>query len=79
MYIQYQKILTRVGKPMLFMGLEDLTDKIEVVVFPNLIEHNASIFQENKIVLIGGRIDMRNGERKFIAEEVEKIVEELRG
>ncbi|MBI1971230.1 MAG: DNA polymerase III subunit alpha, partial [Candidatus Wildermuthbacteria bacterium] len=70
-----KKIITRTGKPMLFMGLEDLTDKIEVVVFPSLIETNPAVFQENKIVLIGGRIDMRNGERKFIAEEIEEIVE----
>ncbi|MBI2642011.1 MAG: DNA polymerase III subunit alpha, partial [Candidatus Wildermuthbacteria bacterium] len=49
-----KKILTKTGKPMLFMGLEDLTDKIEVVVFPSLIENYPTLFQENKIVLIGG-------------------------
>ena len=69
-----KKILTKTGKPMLFMGLEDLTDKIEVVVFPSLIENYPNLFQENKIVLIGGRFDNRNGERKFIAEEVEEII-----
>ncbi len=69
-----KKILTKTGKPMLFMGLEDLTDKIEVVVFPSLIENYPTLFQENKIVLIGGRFDTRNGERKFIAEEVEEII-----
>lgn len=60
---------------MLFMGLEDLTDKIEVVVFPSLIETNPAVFEENKIVLIGGRLDFRQGDRKFIAEEIEEIVE----
>lgn len=72
-----KKILTKNGKPMLFMNLEDLTDRIEVVVFPSLIETNPTIFQENKIVLIGGRIDGRNGERKFIAEEIEEVVDRL--
>ncbi|MDO8633076.1 MAG: OB-fold nucleic acid binding domain-containing protein, partial [Candidatus Wildermuthbacteria bacterium] len=69
-----KKILTKTGKPMLFMALEDLTDKIEVVVFPSLIENYPNLFQENKIVLIGGRFDTRNGERKFIAEEAEEII-----
>ena len=73
--VSVKKIITKTGKPMLFMGLEDLTDKIEVVVFPSLIETNPAAFQENKMVLIGGRLDNRNGERKFIAEEIEEIVE----
>jgi len=33
-----KKIITKNGKPMLFMGLEDLTDKIEVVVFARALE-----------------------------------------
>lgn len=70
-----KKILTKTGKPMLFLGLEDLTEKIEVVVFPSLIETNPSLFQENKIVLIGGRLDERNGDKKFVAEEIEEVLE----
>ena len=69
-----KKIITKTGKPMLFMGVEDLSDKIEVVVFPSLIETNPNVFQENKIVFITGHVDSRNGDRKFIAEEVEEIV-----
>ena len=70
-----KKILTRVGKPMLFVRLEDLTDTIEVVAFPLVIEQNPGAFQENKIVFVDGRVDTRNGERKFIADAVEEIVE----
>lgn len=69
-----KKIMTKTGKPMLFMGVEDLTERIEVVVFPSLIARNPTIFQENKIVFVTGRLDSRNGERKFIADEVEEIV-----
>ncbi|TSC56548.1 MAG: DNA polymerase III subunit alpha [Parcubacteria group bacterium Greene0714_21] len=70
-----KKILTRVGKPMLFIRLEDLTDNIEVVAFPTVMEKNPGAFQENKIVFVEGRVDTRNGERKFIADAVEEIVE----
>jgi DNA polymerase-3 subunit alpha len=71
-----KKIITRIGKPMLFVNLEDLTDKIEVVVFPGIIERNPTIFQENKIVLMSGRIDSRDNTSKLICEEVEEIIEE---
>jgi len=69
-----KKILTRNGKPMLFVKLEDLTDKKEVVVFPNIIERNPTAFQENKVVLIQGRVDNRNGEVKIIADQIEEVI-----
>ncbi len=72
-----KKIITRAGRPMLFLNLEDLTDKIEVVVFPSIIEGSPALFQENKIVFVSGRVDMRDGALKLICEEVEEILEEI--
>ncbi|MBZ9569484.1 DNA polymerase III subunit alpha [Patescibacteria group bacterium] len=70
-----KRIITRNGKPMLFMNLEDLTDKIEIVVFPGVIERNPSVFQENKIVFVEGRINNRDGVPKMIADDIEEILE----
>jgi len=70
-----KKIITKNGKSMLFMTLEDLTDKIEVVVFPGVIERNPIVFRENKIVLISGRINERDGNQKLICENIEEILE----
>ena len=70
-----KKIITRNGSPMLFMKLEDLTDKIEVVVFPSAISKNPSAFQENKIVLVSGRVDIKDDVPKLICESIEEIVE----
>ena len=70
-----KKIITRSGKPMLFVKLEDLTDRTEVVVFPGVIERNPTVFQENKIVFVSGRVDNRDNVPKIIAEEVEEIYE----
>ncbi|HCM36903.1 MAG: DNA polymerase III subunit alpha [Candidatus Wildermuthbacteria bacterium RIFCSPLOWO2_02_FULL_47_9c] len=69
-----KRIVTKAGKPMLFMRVEDLTDRIEVVVFPSVIERYPSALQENKIVFITGRLDHRGGEKKFLAEEIEEIL-----
>lgn len=71
-----KKIVTKTGRPMLFMGLEDLQDKIEVVVFPGTIERNPAAFQENKIVLVSGRMDNRDGVPKLICENIEEIITE---
>ena len=69
-----KKIITKTGKPMLFLKLEDLTAKTEVVVFPNLLERNPNALQENKIVFFAGRIDDRNGEIKLVADDVQEIM-----
>jgi DNA polymerase-3 subunit alpha len=69
-----KKIITKNGKPMLFLKLEDLTGKTEVVVFPNLLERNPNALQENKIVFFAGRVDDRNGEIKLVADDVQEIL-----
>ncbi|GAI17389.1 unnamed protein product, partial [marine sediment metagenome] len=69
-----KKILTRKGQSMLFMKLEDLTDKVEVVVFPSAIERNPSCFQENKIVFVTGRVDNWKDSSKLICEDIEEII-----
>jgi len=70
-----KKILTKKGQPMLFMKLEDLTDKTEVVVFPSALERNPNVFQENKIVFVIGRVDNHPDSPKIICEDIEEIVE----
>jgi DNA polymerase-3 subunit alpha len=70
-----KKIITKTGKPMLFLKLEDETQRIEVVVFPSAIERNPTVFQENKIVFVSGRVDARDGTPKIICNEIEEIVE----
>ncbi|MAF43880.1 MAG: DNA polymerase III subunit alpha [Parcubacteria group bacterium] len=69
-----KKIITRKGLPMLFVKLEDLTDKVEVVVFPSVLERNPVVFQENKVVLVAGRVDQRDNTPKIICEEIEEII-----
>jgi DNA polymerase-3 subunit alpha len=69
-----KRIITRTGKPMLFLSLEDLTNKVEVVVFPGVIDKNPTVFQENKVVFVKGKVDNRDGEIKVLADEVEEIL-----
>ncbi|MDO8265022.1 MAG: OB-fold nucleic acid binding domain-containing protein, partial [Candidatus Parcubacteria bacterium] len=70
-----KKIITKRGLPMLFMKVEDMNSKVEVVVFPSLIERNPVIFQENKVVFVTGRLDQKDNVPKIICEQIEEILE----
>lgn len=70
-----KKIMTKKGEQMMFVKVQDLTDTIEVVVFPSILESNPYAFVENKILSITGRTDIRDGNPKIIAGTVEEILE----
>jgi len=70
-----KKVLTKNGKPMLFTKIEDREAKIEVIVFPGTIERYSEIFQQDKVVIIKGRVDTRDGIPKVICEEALEIIE----
>ncbi|MFA5013270.1 MAG: DNA polymerase III subunit alpha [Candidatus Paceibacterota bacterium] len=70
-----KKIITKKGQPMMFIKLQDLTDRIEVVVFPSIFESCQESLEENKIISITGRADYKDGSPKIIANEIEEILE----
>ncbi|KKR03984.1 MAG: polymerase III alpha subunit protein [Parcubacteria group bacterium GW2011_GWF2_39_13b] len=68
------KVITKAsGKPMLFVTIEDGAGKIEVLVFPKQLEKNPIIWQEDKLVLISGKVSDRNDEIKIICDSVEEV------
>lgn len=71
--LNIQKIITKQGDPMLFLEIEDLTGKIEILIFPSILKENPLLFQENKIIEVRGRVSDKDGELKIIAEEVKEI------
>lgn len=69
-----KRIVTKAGTPMLFVQLEDLTGKTEVLVFPRLLEKNAAPWQPDKILIVKGRISRDRDEPKILADEVTEVV-----
>lgn len=67
------RIITKTGSPMLFVQLEDLTGKAEILVFPRLLEKNQEIWQTEKILMIKGRISRDRDEPKILADEVIEV------
>ena len=68
-----QRIVTKTGKPMLFSWIEDMTSKIEVVVFPNMLEQNPTAWQENSVVVVKGKLNDRDGVLKLLCDEVKPV------
>jgi DNA polymerase-3 subunit alpha len=68
-----KKIITNSNEPMLFVKIEDLSGSTEVLVFPAILKETISTWQENKIVLIEGRVSEKEGEPKIIVIKVKEI------
>jgi len=68
-----QKILTKRGEPMLFVTLEDLSDNLEILVFANTLTKYPLVWQENKAVMVNGRLSWRNGEPILICDDVKEL------
>jgi DNA polymerase-3 subunit alpha len=73
---QIKKIITKSGRPMFFLKIQDLTGEIEAIIFPNSAEQHAHVLQENKIVIVSGRVDFKDDCPKMIVEGIEEIIEE---
>jgi DNA polymerase-3 subunit alpha len=71
---EVKKIITKKGDPMLFIKIEDLTEKIEVVIFPSMLEKNPDVFFEGKIISVTGKADVRDDLAKVVANEVEEVL-----
>jgi DNA polymerase-3 subunit alpha len=64
-------ILTRREKQMAFVQIEDLQGSIEVVVFPKLYEDTQELWEEDKILVVTGTVDCKNGSPKVLADSVQ--------
>lgn len=68
-----KKIITRSNKPMLFVQIEDQSGSIETLVFPNILEKNYEVFQEEKKIIITGRVSDKDGTPKILCDNVKEL------
>jgi len=68
-----QKVTTKMGKPMVFTRLDDYDKSIEVVLYPRVLASNLAVLREDKVLLVEGRMDKRNGSYQIIGERLEEI------
>ena len=72
-----QKHVTKNGRLMLFTKLEDWANKIEVVVFPDLLEKNPEIWVEDKMLVVQGRVDNYGGNLKIICDAAKEMTSNM--
>ncbi len=63
-----QKIYTRRNQLMYFATIEDGLGKMEVLVFPKVLEKDFDLWKEENIVLLKGRYSEKDGESKLLCE-----------
>ncbi|OWK26871.1 MAG: DNA polymerase III subunit alpha [Parcubacteria group bacterium GW2011_GWA2_38_13b] len=73
-----KKILTRQNQTMLFVEMEDLTGQIEIIVFPRALEANPLIWQNDKLIVVEGAMNNKDGVPKIIAAKTHFLEEYLK-
>ncbi len=70
---QVQTVRTKIGKPMVFTKLADYHNSIEVVLYPAIMSQYLTAIQEDKVVMVEGKMDKRNGVYQIIGDKIEEI------
>jgi len=68
-----KKLLTKNNDPMAFLRLVDLKDTIEAVVFPRTLNEYGHLLEEDKCVIIKGKVNIRGGEPSIICDQIRTI------
>src|SRR3990167_4742245 len=71
-----KKIITKNGEPMLFVKLEDTTGQVEVLVFPKLLRQNSLIWQRENVIIVEGKLNIKDGFPKILADTVSELNEQ---
>ena len=64
---------TRKGELMATFALEDLEDKIEVLVFPKAMSEHGPKLADDAVVVVRGRLDNREDTLRFFANDVQLV------
>lgn len=70
----FRQNVTKKGEMMASFVLEDLTGGIEVLVFPRVYAQTG-LFQNDQVVVVVGRFNIRDDEKKLFAEKITKLEE----
>ena len=68
-----RKILTKKGDAMLFVGIEDQTGKVELIVFPKMLAKTKNVWEKDTIIMFLAKVDRKNGELKLLCEDAKVL------
>jgi DNA polymerase-3 subunit alpha len=71
-----RQFITKNKELMYFANLEDMNDKLDVVIFPSVLKGNNMEWKEDIPVVIWGKLDNREGKNSLICDKVVPISEQ---
>ncbi|HEX7084295.1 MAG TPA: DNA polymerase III subunit alpha [Gaiellaceae bacterium] len=66
-----RQMTTKKGDPMVFLRLEDVTGSVEAVVFNTTYQQTRELCVVDRVVVLKGRVDRKEGETKVVALELD--------
>lgn len=75
---EYKELITKKGTRMAFGRVEDLTGSVELVIFPDTYAKFAHLLKEDKPLLVGGGLEVSEGNPKIIVDSFALFDEVLR-
>ena len=61
------------------MKIEDTTGGVEALVFPSILKQNPMLWQDDRLVMIRGKLSDKDGEIKILVNEVDEIQDDSIG
>lgn len=68
-----RKSLSKTGQPLYFIGVEDTSGRVELLVFGKTVERVEGILVEDEIVEVDLKINRRDGALRLAAEDVRRV------
>jgi DNA polymerase-3 subunit alpha len=65
-----KQMTTKRGEPMVFLRLDDITGGIDCVVFNSTYTNSSELCVVDRILIVKGRVDHKEGETKLVAQEL---------
>ncbi len=65
-----KQLTTKKGEPMVFLRLDDLSGSLETVVFNSVYTAARELLAADRVLVVKGRVDHKEGETKLIALEI---------
>ena len=69
----FKRLATKNGSTMAFVKIEDLYGQIEVIVFPKVFDASRDILDDERIVRVSGKLQVKDNLPQIIAEEVSEL------
>lgn len=66
-------IRTKKGDEMAFIKMSDMTDKVEIVIFPKIFSEHRQILVPSKCIAVKGKLSDRNGEISIIVDKLKAL------